>query len=128
MYTYIYFTYTDVYCIYIYTACMNICEQVAEFIPPGAPILSVSKGIETSSLCLMTDILKECCGSERSYAFLSGPSFAREIASNMATAVVIASTDTLLANDLAQLLSSPSFRCFTSKDVVSCHKITIYCS
>ncbi|KAG5181667.1 hypothetical protein JKP88DRAFT_199733 [Tribonema minus] len=93
-------------------------KKVASYIPPGAPILSVSKGIETSSLSLMTDILAETCGPERSYAFLSGPSFAREIAQNMATAVVIASDDSQLANDLANLLSSPSFRCFTSKDVI----------
>jgi glycerol-3-phosphate dehydrogenase len=92
---------------------------VVEHLPPGAPILSVSKGIETSTLCLMTDILKETCGGDRSYAFLSGPSFAREIALNLATAVVIASEDTQLANDLSQLLSSDTFRCFTSKDVVS---------
>lgn len=45
-------------------------RQVAPYMPPGAPILSVSKGIETSSLMLMNDILKEACGPERSYAFL----------------------------------------------------------
>lgn len=38
--------------------------------PAGTPILSVSKGIETSSLMLMNDILKDLCGTERSYAFL----------------------------------------------------------
>ncbi|CAM9127181.1 unnamed protein product [Phaeothamnion confervicola] len=91
---------------------------IKEHLPPGAPFLSVSKGIETSSLSLMADILRECCGRDRSYAFLSGPSFAREIAMDLATAVVIASEDIQLANDLAQLLSSPSFRCFTSRDVV----------
>lgn len=93
-------------------------EKVVPHMPPGAPILSVSKGIETSSLMLMNDILKETCGAGRSYAFLSGPSFAREIAMNQATAVVIASDDSSLANDFAEVLSSPSFRCFTSRDVV----------
>ncbi|CAN0335156.1 unnamed protein product [Discosporangium mesarthrocarpum] len=86
--------------------------------PPDAPVLSVSKGIETSSLMLMNEILRELCGNQRSYAFLSGPSFAREIALNQATAVVIASEDTLLTNEFAQVLSSPTFRVFTSKDVV----------
>ena len=45
-------------------------NQVFEYMPPGAPIMSVSKGIETSTLMLMKDILKEICGQERSYAFL----------------------------------------------------------
>lgn len=87
--------------------------------PKGVPILSVSKGLETSTLCLVTDILKDICGDDRPYAFLSGPSFAREIAQNMATGVVIASEDTSAANELARILSSETFRCFTTKDVVS---------
>ncbi|CAN0581550.1 unnamed protein product, partial [Laminaria digitata] len=45
-------------------------SQVVQHMPPGAPILSVSKGIETSSLMLMNDILKDVCGAHRSYAFL----------------------------------------------------------
>ena len=92
--------------------------SVAEYIPPSTPVLSVSKGIETTSLGFMADILKECLGEERAYAFLSGPSFAREICEGVATAVVIASEDLDLARDLATLLSDNNFLCFTSKDVV----------
>ena len=93
-------------------------HTVRDFIPPNTPILSGSKGIETSSLGFMADILKECLGEERSYAFLSGPSFAREICEGVATAVVVASEDLLLAKDVAELLSDESFRVFTSKDVI----------
>ncbi|CAM9184690.1 unnamed protein product, partial [Chrysoparadoxa australica] len=92
--------------------------QVAPYIPEGVPILSVSKGIETSTLCLMTDIIKECCGASRPTAFLSGPSFAREIAQGLATAVVIASEDAQLGKDLSNIMSGPNFRCFTSRDVI----------
>ena len=52
---------------------------------------------------MIYDILKECLGEDRSYAFLSGPSFAREICEGVATAVVIASEDLLLADDLADI-------------------------
>jgi glycerol-3-phosphate dehydrogenase (NAD+) len=93
-------------------------NDIAPHIPPNTPVLSGSKGIETTSLGFMADILRECLGEERSYAFLSGPSFAREICEEVATAVVIASEDLLLARDLAALLSDASFRIFTSKDVV----------
>lgn len=93
-------------------------NSIKEFIPPNTPVLSGSKGIETSSLGFMADILKECLGEERSYAFLSGPSFAREICEGVATAVVVASEDLLLARDIAELLSDESFRIFTSKDVI----------
>lgn len=66
----------------------------------------------------MADILKECLGEDRSYAFLSGPSFAREICEGVATAVVIACEDLLLADDLAELMSQEDFLVFTTKDVI----------
>ena len=93
-------------------------EGVSEYIAPGTPILSVSKGIETASLGFMADILKKTLGRDRPLAFLSGPSFAREIIEGVATAVVIASDDLDLARDFAFLLSDDKFKCFTSKDVI----------
>jgi len=91
---------------------------IKDSIPHGTPILSASKGIETSSLGFMNDIFRETLGEDRPYAFLSGPSFAREICEGVATAVVIASDDLMLASDLAGLLSDDSFRVFTTKDVI----------
>ena len=93
-------------------------EDIKGHIPYGTPILSASKGIETSSLGFMNDIFRETLGDDRPYAFLSGPSFAREICQGVATAVVIASDDLMLASDLAMLLSDDSFRVFTTKDVI----------
>lgn len=93
-------------------------EEVKEHIPPNTPVLSGSKGIETTSLGFMLDILQDCLGEDRPYAFLSGPSFAREMVQGVATAVVVASEDMFLARDLAELLSDQSFRVFTSRDVV----------
>ncbi|GMH69664.1 hypothetical protein TL16_g05213, partial [Triparma laevis f. inornata] len=96
----------------------SFLENVKEHIPIGTPVMSASKGIETTSLGFMADILEDCLGKDRSYAFLSGPSFAREIAEQRATAVVIASEDKQLADDLADIMSSPNFRVFTSSDVM----------
>jgi len=88
------------------------------FIPPNVPILSGSKGIETTSLGFMADIFTSVLGTDRSYAFLSGPSFAREMMLRKATAVVVASDDQTLSDSVADLLSSSTFRVFTSRDVV----------
>lgn len=93
-------------------------EGVKDYIPAGTPVLSVSKGIENASLGFMADILKSVLGKDRPIAFLSGPSFAREIIEGVATAVVIASDDLDLARDLAFLLSDDQFKCFTSQDVI----------
>jgi len=94
-------------------------ESVASYIPSQTPILSVSKGIETSSMGFMADVIKDVLGDQRPLAFLSGPSFAREIVEGVgATAVVIASEDLDLARDLAALISDGRFKCFTSTDVI----------
>ena len=96
----------------------SFLEGVKGHIPNGTPVLSVSKGIETTSLGFMADIIREVLGKDRPLAFLSGPSFAREIIEEVATAVVIASDDLDLARDLANLLSDDQFKCFTSQDVI----------
>lgn len=93
-------------------------RKVAKFMPPDVPVLCTSKGIEKKSLELMCEILPQTLGTDRGYAFLSGPSFAREIAEGLATAVVVASEDRSLAYELSSILSSKSFRVFTSQDVV----------
>ncbi len=91
--------------------------SVKEHLPPDAPVLSVTKGVEQGTFSLMNDIIMETLGEERRAAYLSGPSFAREIMDGAATAVVIASKDDTLASELTELLSSVEFRCHTSRDV-----------
>ena len=91
--------------------------NVKSKIPLHIPILSVTKGVEQEKFGLMSDLISETLGVDRRTAYLSGPSFAREIMSGLATAVVIASTDDDLANELSVMLSSVAFRCHTSPDV-----------
>jgi glycerol-3-phosphate dehydrogenase (NAD+) len=92
-------------------------EKTREFFPPNIPILSVTKGVEQDTFCLMNDIIVQTLGPQRRAAYLSGPSFAQEIVDGEATAVVIASTDDTLAKELAEVLSCDTFRCHTSRDV-----------
>ncbi len=92
--------------------------SVAHLVPPTTPIVSLAKGIETSSLCLMSEVIPQCLGDGRPTAFLSGPSFAKEIVMGVATAVTVASTDRALANDLMALFTSESFRALYTPDVV----------
>ena len=96
--------------------------QIREFMPPNAPIMSVTKGVEEGTFCLMNDIITETLGTERRCAYLSGPSFAREIMGGEATAVVIASEDHL-AGELSKIMSSTQFRCHTSRDIKVCLSI-----
>lgn len=93
-------------------------EQVKHLIPNDVPIVSLAKGIETSTLCLMSELIPEVLGAEQPCAYVSGPSFAAEILNGMATAVTVASTDRELANDLMKLFTSASFRALYTPDVI----------
>lgn len=92
-------------------------SSIKEHLPKDVPVLSVSKGVEQGTFCLMNDIISQSLGTDTRAAFLSGPSFAKEIMNGEATAVVIASTDDSLAIEFTEILSSVEFRCHTSRDV-----------
>ena len=93
-------------------------EDVKHLIRDDVPVVSLTKGIETSTLCLMSDLIPDVLGSGQPVAFVSGPSFAAEIVNGMATAVTVASADRDLANDVMALFKSASFRALYTPDVV----------
>ncbi len=87
---------------------------------PEAVLVSATKGLEDPSLCRMSQIIKEelATGSERAVAVLSGPTFAKEIAAGELTALVIASEDLELAEQMQHALATPQLRFYASTDVI----------
>jgi len=94
-------------------------HQLAPLIPFDVPLLSTSKGINVQTLELMSDIIPRALGRpDHPTAFLSGPSFAREVIQSLPTAVVVASKERALAKRLQTFLHSPTFRVYLSTDVI----------
>lgn len=83
-------------------------------------IVSASKGIELESLKLVSQVYEESLPKDlyRSFAVLSGPSFAREVALEMPTAVVAAAADQLVAKEVQDIFNCHFFRVYTNGDVV----------
>ncbi len=98
----------------------EVLEQLVDILPEEVPIVSATKGIENDSLMLVSDILEDVLPSKYHpfLCYLSGPSFAREVANEMPTAVTIASHNASLAEDMQRLFSNGYFRCYTSNDVI----------
>src|SRR5690625_1442904 len=71
-----------------------------------------TKGLDAQSGSLLHEVAAEYVG-QRPLAVLSGPSFAREVADGLPTAVTVASTEQRFADDLADAFHSPSFRVYT---------------
>ncbi|HEV2111754.1 MAG TPA: NAD(P)H-dependent glycerol-3-phosphate dehydrogenase [Gammaproteobacteria bacterium] len=91
--------------------------QIAACKPKRLRLAWATKGFELESGKLLHEVARETLGEGVPNAVLSGPTFAREVARGMPTAVTIASTDARFAADLAQAVASPVFRAYTSDDL-----------
>jgi glycerol-3-phosphate dehydrogenase (NAD(P)+) len=76
--------------------------------------------LEEESLKTTGEVLADIFGAERAgrHAFLSGPSFAAEAARGLPTAVTVAVHAEEVAAEVQRILSTQSFRVYTSKDVI----------
>lgn len=96
----------------------SFLESVAEYVDPGLPFISLSKGLELNTLRMMAQIIPQSLRNPRQpFVALSGPSFALELMDKLPTAMVVASKDKKLANKVQQLLASSHLRISTSSDV-----------
>lgn len=89
----------------------------AQLFNQNIPFVNVAKGIETGTHFRVSQIVREEAPSLASYAVLSGPSHAEEVIQRMPTTVVCASTDYATAVRVQEVLSTESFRIYTSTDV-----------
>ena len=93
-----------------------LVTALAKHAKPGTPLVACAKGIERGSGKFVTEIIAELIPQART-AILSGPSFASDVAKGLPAAVTLASADEKLAAELAEALSSPTFRVYHSTDV-----------
>jgi glycerol-3-phosphate dehydrogenase (NAD(P)+) len=91
-------------------------KALAPLLAAGTPIVVCAKGIERGSKKFMSQVIAECAPNA-AFAILSGPSFARDVARGLPTAVTLAADDGGLAQNLAQAIGSAAFRPYHSSDV-----------
>jgi glycerol-3-phosphate dehydrogenase (NAD(P)+) len=90
---------------------------LAPQIDRGLPVVLCAKGIEQGSLKLMTEVLAETI-PQAAPAVLSGPSFAREVAAGLPTAITLACPDEALGQRLAEAIATPAFRPYWVTDMI----------
>jgi glycerol-3-phosphate dehydrogenase (NAD(P)+) len=97
-----------------------VMQGVAPHLSPAAVIVCGAKGIEEETLMTMAEVLTEVFGAAKKgrLAFLSGPSFALEVARGLPTAVTVAAFDEEVAAQVQGALSTQALRVYTSRDVV----------
>jgi glycerol-3-phosphate dehydrogenase (NAD(P)+) len=95
-------------------------RRAAPHFDAGAILVSTVKGIEVESCLRMDEVMRQELphALHRRLVFLSGPSFAREIANRRPTAVTVACEDEAFAISVQESISCPWFRCYSATDVV----------
>lgn len=96
----------------------EVLPAIRQHIEPGAVVVCATKGIEVDSLLTMDEILVEGLPPGQPLATLGGPSFAKEVAMGMPTAVVIACRDSAAAHTAAEALHGGFFRVYDTDDVI----------
>jgi glycerol-3-phosphate dehydrogenase (NAD(P)+) len=96
-----------------------VMARVVPFMEPDTLVVSASKGIEFDTLKTMDGVMEDLlpAGASERATFLSGPSFALEVARGQPTAVTIASRDAGAASAAQELFQTDYFRVYTNPDV-----------
>jgi glycerol-3-phosphate dehydrogenase (NAD(P)+) len=94
-------------------------HALAPLVTSTSPVLHASKGLEPGSLKRLSDVVAEEIGrSAADVAALSGPNLAPDVARGLPAAAVVACTNIHVASRFQALLHGPTFRVYTSTDVV----------
>ncbi|WP_295881436.1 NAD(P)H-dependent glycerol-3-phosphate dehydrogenase [uncultured Thiohalocapsa sp.] len=95
----------------------DVLAQLAPALPDGLGVCWATKGFEPDSGRLLHEVAHEHLGP-RELGILSGPSFAREVAGGLPTAITVAASTPAFAQRLADLVHAPRFRAYTQHDLI----------
>jgi glycerol-3-phosphate dehydrogenase (NAD(P)+) len=100
----------------------DVFADVVPHLAEGTPVVSLTKGIEQGTLATMTGVIREVDHSITTevVGVVTGPNLASEIVAGQPTASVAAFGDTETARAVQDLLMGPTFRVYTTDDVVGC--------
>ena len=93
------------------------CRALKPLLPPDIPLVICAKGIEKGTCALMTLIVEEILPNHPAL-ILSGPTFAKDVALGLPTAVTLATTEPELGRVIAEALKTKTFRPYVSCDPI----------
>lgn len=96
----------------------GLLAQIEPWLKPGQGISWACKGLEPGTGRFLHEPAQALFGDSRPLAVVTGPSFAREVAANLPTAVTVAGTEPEYCATVAQALHGGNFRAYTSDDIL----------
>lgn len=99
-------------------AFVGILSQIKPWLKTGQGIAWACKGLEPGTGQFLHEPALKLYGPERPLAVVTGPSFAREVAADLPTAVTVAGTHPDFCERIARALHGGHFRAYTSDDII----------
>lgn len=96
----------------------SIVKLLYEYRPDNLRIAWATKGLDATKNQLLHEVVFEIYRAEIPVGILGGPSFAKEVAAGMPTAVTLTSNDNGFEEDLIQRLHGHHFRVYTQPDLI----------
>lgn len=94
-------------------------QQIKPLLRPDSRVAWATKGLEPETGRLLQDVAREVLGEAIPLAVFSGPTFAKEMAMGLPTAITLSSTDAGFIAQLSDLLHcAKSFRVYTNTDFI----------
>ena len=99
-------------------AFVGILKQIQPWLKPGQGVAWACKGLEPGTGQFLHEPAQKIFGDTRPLAVVTGPSFAKEVAANLPTAVTVAGTQPEYCATVAKALHGGNFRAYTSDDII----------
>ncbi|EMJ7631312.1 NAD(P)H-dependent glycerol-3-phosphate dehydrogenase [Klebsiella pneumoniae] len=97
----------------------QVLRQIKPLMRSDARLVWATKGLEAETGRLLQDVAREALGDDIPLAVISGPTFAKELAAGLPTAISLAATDPQFTEDLQRLLHcGKSFRVYINPDFI----------
>ncbi len=97
----------------------NVLRQIKPYLKSDARIVWATKGLEADTGRLLQEVAREALGDAIPLAVISGPTFAKELAAGLPTAIAVSSSDPTFTDDLQKLLHcGKSFRVYSNPDFI----------
>lgn len=96
----------------------GLLDAIATLLPADAGVAWACKGFEPGTGRFLHEVAEEKLGRARPLAAVTGPSFAREVAQGLPTAVTVHSADADFATAVARELHTSMFRAYTGTDMI----------
>ena len=97
----------------------EVLREIRPYMTPGHKVVWATKGLESGTGRLLSEVAEEILGSNIPFAVISGPTFARELATGLPTAIAVSGNNDAFIREFSEIIhSSKNFRVYPNPDFI----------